>query len=125
MTTKPLFVPLYRRYFLMFVAGLKTVEYRHGARWNEQTCFPGRSVILRLGYRGARLSAVVDRFERLLDVGASSVNPLERLTPLDVAIHLRDVRPLEADEDLFRNGIYYQASLLLSETSHNHSRPQK
>ena len=48
---KPLFVPLKREYYEAFRSGQKTTEYRkYGPRWNENTGYKGRSVILSLGY---------------------------------------------------------------------------
>jgi len=48
---KPLFIPIKRRFFEEFESGAKTEEFRlHGPRWNERNCYPGRAVILSLGY---------------------------------------------------------------------------
>ena len=62
---KPLFVPLRTEYFDKFEQGLKTTEYRLlGARWNANTCPPGRSVVLSHGYGiNRRLHTVILRFE--------------------------------------------------------------
>ena len=47
----PLFIPLKREFFEQFAAGTKTTEYRQrNARWNAETCWIGRTVILSLGY---------------------------------------------------------------------------
>ena len=64
---KPLFIPLYREHFDAFASGRKRHEYwRFGARWNEQTCWIERPVILSCGYgRQARLTARVVSFKRL------------------------------------------------------------
>lgn len=80
---KPLFVPLYTRWYEAFASGVKTTEFRkYGPRWNERTCLPGRAVTLSKGYsKGQRLSAVVDRFER---VGG------------EARIHLKDIKPQAA-----------------------------
>lgn len=61
---KALFIPLKREYFEAFKRGDKTEEFRrHGPRWNEQTCTPGRPVVLSLGYGKAnRLQGVISHF---------------------------------------------------------------
>ncbi|MDR1349797.1 MAG: hypothetical protein LBJ59_03250 [Zoogloeaceae bacterium] len=61
----PLFLPLKTEFFNAFAAGEKSVEYRrYGARWNEQTCVPGRRVTLSCGYGTMRrLSGVITEFE--------------------------------------------------------------
>jgi hypothetical protein len=60
MRERPLFVPLYGEHFDNFARGTKTFEYRqYGARWNEQTCWIGRPVILSRGYSGPRLRSSV------------------------------------------------------------------
>jgi hypothetical protein len=63
---KALFIPLKTAYFEAFARGTKTSEFRvYGARWNERTCFPGRSVVLSKGYgNAARLRGVVVEFRR-------------------------------------------------------------
>ena len=51
--SKPLFIPLKREHFQAFLDGNKPgmEEFRpYGARWNENTCWPGRAVVLSLGY---------------------------------------------------------------------------
>lgn len=48
---KPLFLPLRRKYFDWFASGVKTFEFRQlGGRWTLFNCYPGREVILSLGY---------------------------------------------------------------------------
>ncbi len=61
---KPLFIPLKREWFMAFKNGLKRVEYRpYGPRWNEQTCWEGRPVVLSLGYgKSQRLTGSVVKF---------------------------------------------------------------
>jgi hypothetical protein len=62
---KPLFVPLKGAYFFQFENGTKPnmEEYRpYGPRWNERTCWVGRPVTLRYGYRGRSLRAVIVGF---------------------------------------------------------------
>lgn len=47
----PLFIPLKAEYFDAFARGEKKTEYRQrGARWNAETCWMGRHVILSRGY---------------------------------------------------------------------------
>ncbi len=67
MSDKPLFIPLRREYYDVFVSGQKTVEYRqYGPRWNERTCLVGRDVTISLGYGTAhRRSGVITGFEVL------------------------------------------------------------
>jgi hypothetical protein len=62
---KPLFIPLKAEYFEAFERGEKDVEYRKiGARWNYETCKPGRPVVLSYGYgKARRLLGVVTSFE--------------------------------------------------------------
>jgi hypothetical protein len=51
MSIKPLFIPLKAQFFDAFKAGTKDTEYRlRGPRWNAQTCWLGRPVILSRGY---------------------------------------------------------------------------
>lgn len=51
MTDRALFIPLRREWFELFESRQKTTEWRvHGPRWNEKTCWPGRTVVLSLGY---------------------------------------------------------------------------
>ena len=48
---KALFIPLMKCYFEEFEAGSKKVEVRKfGARWNYETCWVGRAVVLSCGY---------------------------------------------------------------------------
>ncbi len=55
--TKPLFIPLKRKYYEEFISGNKQVEYRkYGKGWNERTCLVGRSVVISLGYGKQRRS---------------------------------------------------------------------
>lgn len=63
----PLFIPLKAVYFDAFASGDKTTEYRlYGQRWNEQTCPPGRPVVLSRGYgKHRRLSGCVRDFLRV------------------------------------------------------------
>ncbi len=65
-TEKPLFIPLKRKFFEAFRDGKKDTEYRkYGVRWNQSVCWPGRSVILSLGYgKGNRLTGVITKFDR-------------------------------------------------------------
>jgi len=63
---KPLFIPLYTKYFDRFADGSQREELRlYGARWNESTCPVGRDVVLSKGYgRHARLVGRIVGFER-------------------------------------------------------------
>lgn len=47
---KPLFIPLKTEHYEAFKSGLKTREIRLYGRWNKDTCFFGRPVILSKGY---------------------------------------------------------------------------
>lgn len=48
---KDLFIPLKAEYYDDFVRGYKIEEFRlKGARWNEKTCPPGRTVTISRGY---------------------------------------------------------------------------
>lgn len=62
---KPLFIPLKAQHFDDFAAGTKTTEFRlYGPRWNQQTCRPGRAVVLSRGYgKQRRLLGKIVRFE--------------------------------------------------------------
>lgn len=61
---KPLFIPLKAEHYDDFAAGTKDTEYRmHGARWNSDTCYPGRAVVLSRGYGKAhRLHGHIESF---------------------------------------------------------------
>ena len=63
---KPLFIPLKTAYYEAFASGEKRDELRlYGPRWNEQTCAPGRRVVLSKGYGKAhRLSGRIWKFKR-------------------------------------------------------------
>jgi hypothetical protein len=65
MSATPLFIPLRAEHFEAFAAWEKTTEYRaYGPRWNERTCWPGRPVVLSLGYgKRHRLIATVKRLD--------------------------------------------------------------
>lgn len=60
----PLFIPLKAKFFEQFEAGTKHTEYRlRGARWNAETCWIGRTVILSKGYgKAERLTGNVTGF---------------------------------------------------------------
>lgn len=66
MIEKPLFIPLYKKFFAQFVDGSKGAELRrYGPRWNERTCYAGRPVTLSEGYgRQNRRQAVVTAFAK-------------------------------------------------------------
>jgi len=61
---KPLFIPLKAEYFDAFERGEKHTEYRRrGPRWNAETCFIGRPVILSRGYgRQKRMAGFITGF---------------------------------------------------------------
>jgi hypothetical protein len=61
---RPLFIPLRRKFYDAFCAGIKTIEYRrYGPRWNEKTCMPGRLVTLSLGYgKQHRIKGTIIKF---------------------------------------------------------------
>lgn len=60
----PLFIPLKAKFFDQFKAGTKDTEYRlRGPRWNAETCWIGRTVILSKGYgKAERLTGRVVGF---------------------------------------------------------------
>lgn len=52
----PLFLPLRRQFFEAFKNGSKDTEYRRrGPRWNADSCWVGRRVVIALGYTKTRL----------------------------------------------------------------------
>lgn len=65
MSEGPLFIPLRGEHFDAFERGDKDTEFRqYGARWNEQTCRPGRQVVLSRGYgKQRRILGRIDRFD--------------------------------------------------------------
>ncbi len=83
MRTKPLFVPLYTRWFNEFLAGTKTTEFRkYGRGWNERTCTIGRPVVLSKGYgKYARLNATVIGFEHVGDEARIHLKVEKKGTP--------------------------------------------
>jgi len=69
----PLFVPLRREWFNAFARGEKTEEWRRcGPRWNSKSCYPGRPVVLSLGYRGARLSGRIVSYDVRAATGSAA-----------------------------------------------------
>ena len=51
MSSKPLFIPLKTEFYEAFERGDKREEFRvHGPRWNANTCWMGRDVVLSKGY---------------------------------------------------------------------------
>lgn len=51
MIITPLFIPLKAEFFAAFERGEKDTEYRlRGPRWNAETCYIGRRVVLSRGY---------------------------------------------------------------------------
>jgi hypothetical protein len=65
MNTKPLFIPVFTRFYDEFKNGVKTVEYRdYGPLWNEQTCWVDRAVTISKGYgKKNRLYGIITKFE--------------------------------------------------------------
>lgn len=61
---KPLFIPLRGEYFDAFERGEKVTEYRQrGPRWNAETCYIGRRVVLSRGYgKHRRLTGIITGF---------------------------------------------------------------
>ena len=61
-----LFIPLKTAYFKAFESGTKDTEFRvYGPRWNEDTCYEGRPVVLSHGYgKHNRLRGRIVRFHR-------------------------------------------------------------
>lgn len=88
-TDRPLWIPLRAEYFNAFASGMKTVEYRrHGPGWNEDTCWPGRDVVLANGYGWTRLTAVIDRTGYVI-CREDGIYPVGCEL---IAIHLRNIR---------------------------------
>jgi hypothetical protein len=61
---KPLFIPVNSEYYELFESNQKQTELRlYGRRWNEDTCYPGRPVVVSRGYGTAsRLTGVIAAF---------------------------------------------------------------
>lgn len=59
---KPLFIPLTKRWYEEFASGRKDIEYRKaGKRWNLNTCFHGREVVLSCGYgKSRRMKGIIE-----------------------------------------------------------------
>ncbi len=95
----PLFVPLKTEYFRAFASRAKTIEYRrYGPRWNEATCWLGRSVVLSHGYSGPRLDARIVGFSTITACEADcSVYAPETLLAV-IALQLGRERPEDAAE---------------------------
>ena len=66
-TAKPLFVPVYTVFYEQFKKGSKSIEYRtYGPRWNEKTCWVGRTVVVSKGYgKKDRLNGIVEQFDHV------------------------------------------------------------
>lgn len=103
---KPLFIPLHAHWFDQFAAGTKTTEYRKfGGRWNANTCYPGRPVLLSNGYsKRNRLSGEIAAANR---VWAKNLPDDVRRAVKDIfgtddialmAITMRDLKKVEAAE---------------------------
>ena len=63
---KPLFIPLKTEYYEAFERGDKTEELRlYGHRWNFDTCYPGREVVLSKGYgKQSRMKGVIWKIKK-------------------------------------------------------------
>lgn len=90
---KALFVPLKTRWFREFESGRKTTEYRrYGRGWNENTCVPGRPVVLSHGYSGARINARVLALRvveaRTVPDAAELYAPHEKLAAIELRVYL-------------------------------------
>lgn len=77
---KPLFIPLKAIHYDAFKDGSKTFEMRvYGPRWNEKTCYPGRSVVLSRGYgKKHRMEKAIDQryvlhFSELEKIGQAAL----------------------------------------------------
>lgn len=94
---KPLFIPLHSKFFDEFAVGIKSIEWRSfGPRWNLDTCFPGRAVILSRGYgKHYRLTgtiacvSVIDHRDAPLTI-RRLLSDVEQI----IAITLRDITAL-------------------------------
>jgi hypothetical protein len=89
---KSIFVPLHSKHWVDFRDRRKTIEWRAwGARWNDRTISPGRTIILANGYTRARLHGVVvkaHRVSRLLAPdGARAIYPdVEAFCAIEIAL---------------------------------------
>ncbi len=85
--SKPLFIPLSTEYYRLFESGDKTHELRkYGPRWNEGTCWVGRTVVLSRGYGKAdRIAGVVSSFTK---VWARDIGGFNRIAMRAIYGHL-------------------------------------
>jgi hypothetical protein len=77
---KSIFVPLRSKHWVDFRDHRKSTEWRAwGARWNDRTITPGRTIILSKGYTRTRLHGVVVKVNRvswlLAPDGARAIYP--------------------------------------------------
>lgn len=83
MEVKPLFFPLYTEHYERFKDGSKGSELRlYGKRYNEQTCFIGRAVILSKGYgKRNRMTGKIWQFQKC---HGSTFNSIDRAAIINI-----------------------------------------
>lgn len=99
---KPLFIPLNTEFYEAFKNGSKTEELRaYGPRWHEETCRPGREVILSKGYgKNNRMIGEIFSFKRQhgSTFGSTYRNSIIKIygtLDIDIAcISIKDLVPL-------------------------------
>jgi hypothetical protein len=107
MSSKPLFIPLKAEYYEQFANGTKTTEYRaHGKRWNPETCYIGRDVVLSYGYgKARRMQARIVAAEILTNKAASDAfREIYGTQEECIAIHLQ-ITGTGTEMELFNNDI--------------------
>ncbi len=105
---KPLFIPLKVEHYSAFADGSKTDELRlYGPRWNENTCPPGRMVVLSLGYgKKHRLSGMIWKFKKQngRTFGSTYRLAIEACfgsLDVDIAcISIKDIKPIPTELDI-------------------------
>jgi hypothetical protein len=89
---KSIFVPLHTEHWNAFRDRRKSIEWRAwGARWNDRTITPGRTIILSKGYTKTRLHGVVVKVHRvswlLAPDGALAIYPdVETFCAIEIAL---------------------------------------
>jgi hypothetical protein len=90
--TTSIFVPLRSEHWAAFRDLRKSIEWRAwGARWNDRTIVPGRTIILSKGYTRDRLHGVVVKVHRvpraLAPDGARAIYPdVETFCAIEIAL---------------------------------------
>jgi hypothetical protein len=90
--TKSIFVPLRSKHWVDLRDRRKSIEWRAwGARWNDRTITPGRTIILSKGYTRDRLRGVVIKVHRvsrsLTPDGARAIYPdVETFCAIEIAL---------------------------------------